>query len=100
MSKVVSDTLNEIQAVNLAYLSVVQRILRDDKKLGMCRLGISEPIADTLLKLSIAQMASLSRSTHLLLRFKFDDKAVLSALAGTSRAMNRDASIGQAVEES
>ncbi|WP_205183592.1 flagellar transcriptional regulator FlhD [Burkholderia sp. LMG 13014] len=90
MSNVDSDTLNEIQSVNLSYLRLLQTILRDSKVEGMSRLGIAEPIADRLLSLSEAQMILLARTTQLLLRFRFDDKSVLSALAdkvGSRRSM-------------
>jgi flagellar transcriptional activator FlhD len=75
-----SNTLNEIQTLNLSYLVLAQRTLGEDKIAGMARFGMSEQVADALLKLSVEQMSRLSRSPQLLLRFRFDDRSVLSAL--------------------
>ena len=36
-----SDTLNEIKEVNLSYLLLAQRLVREDKATGMFRMGIS-----------------------------------------------------------
>jgi flagellar transcriptional activator FlhD len=76
-----SDMLNEIKEVNLSYLLLAQRLLRDDKAMGMFRMGISEQLADVLVNLTLAQTVKLSASNQLLCRFRFDDHAILSSLA-------------------
>lgn len=80
MPNMVSDSLNEIQALNRAYLELAQRILREDQAAGATRLGVSASIADALVQLSASEIVALSRSMQLLLRFHFDDKTVLSTL--------------------
>jgi flagellar transcriptional activator FlhD len=74
------DMLNEIKEVNLSYLLLAQRLVREDKATGMFRMGISEQLADVLVNLTLAQTVKLASSTQLLCRFRFDDHAVLSAL--------------------
>jgi flagellar transcriptional activator FlhD len=76
-----SDMLNEIREVNLSYLLLAQRLLREDKPLGMFRMGISDQLADVLANLSLAQTVKLAASNQMLCRFRFDDHAVLTALA-------------------
>ena len=43
-----SDMLSEIKEVNLSYLLLAQRLLREDRAAGMFRMGISERLADVL----------------------------------------------------
>ena len=81
-----SEMLSEIKEVNLSYLLLAQRLLREDKAMGMFRMGISNQLADVLASLSFAQTVKLAASNQLLCRFRFDDHAVLSALADKSKA--------------
>ena len=76
-----SDMLNEIREVNLSYLLLAQRLLREDKPMGMSRMGISDQLADVIANLSLAQTVKLAASSQVLCRFRFDDHAVLSTLA-------------------
>ncbi len=48
-----SEMLNEIREVNLSYLLLAQRLLREDKPMGMFRMGISDQLADVLANLSL-----------------------------------------------
>lgn len=81
-----SEMLNEIKEVNLSYLLLAQRLLREDKPMGMFRMGISDGLADVLANLSFAQTVKLAASSQLLCRFRFDDHAVLSSLADKIKA--------------
>ena len=81
-----SEMLNEIREVNLSYLLLAQRLLREDKPTGMFRMGISDPLADVLANLSLAQTVKLAASNQMLCRFRFDDHAVLSALADKGKS--------------
>jgi flagellar transcriptional activator FlhD len=76
-----SEMLNEIREVNLSYLLLAQRLLREDKPMGMFRMGISDQLADVIANLSLAQTVKLAASSQVLCRFRFDDHAVLSTLA-------------------
>ena len=57
-----SEMLNEIREVNLSYLLLAQRLLREDKPMGMFRMGISDQLADVLANLSLAQTVKLAAS--------------------------------------
>ena len=81
-----SDLLNEIREVNLSYLLLAQRLLREDKPMGMFRMGISEQLADVLASLTLAQTVKLAASNQVLCRFRFDDHQVLSSLADRGRS--------------
>jgi len=81
-----SDTLHDIKEVNLSFLLLAQRLLREDRAAGMHRMGISERLADVLANLTVAQTARLAASDQLLCRFRFDDHALLSALASKGKA--------------
>ena len=75
-----SDMLNEIREVNLSYLLLAQRLLREDKPMGMFRMGITEQLADVLANLSLAQTVKLASSNQMLCRSRFDDHQILSSL--------------------
>lgn len=75
-----SETLNEIRELNLSYLVLAQRLIREDRAAAMFRLGVSDELADVLGSLTLAQLVKLATSNLLLCRFRFDDHAVLSSL--------------------
>ena len=73
-------TTNEIGDLNLTYLLLAQRLVREDVATAMFRLGLSRELADLLGNLSLSQIVRLAASSLLLCRFRFDDHPVLSAL--------------------
>ncbi|POR49815.1 flagellar transcriptional activator FlhD [Paraburkholderia eburnea] len=96
-----SDMLSEIKEVNLSYLLLAQRLLREDRPTGMFRMGISAQLADVLANLTFAQTARLAASNQLLCRFRFDDHAILGALADKGKSAQTHSAIlmaGQSVE--
>jgi len=80
-----NTTLDELREVNLSYLMLSQRLLRDDRAMGMFRLGVSEQLADVLINLTLAQTVRLASSNQLLCRFRFDDHAILSNLTHSTK---------------
>ncbi|MFP3624382.1 flagellar transcriptional regulator FlhD, partial [Burkholderia sp. SIMBA_051] len=40
-----SETLDSIREINLSYIMLAQRMLREDKAVGMFRLGLSSELA-------------------------------------------------------
>jgi flagellar transcriptional activator FlhD len=100
-----NEVLNEIKEVNLSYLLLVQRLLREDKATGMFRLGVSAEVADILASLSLSQTVKLAASNQLLCRFRFDDHAILSSLTHTGKSAGASSShvaillAGQSVEQ-
>lgn len=75
-----NDILSEIRDANLSYLMLAQQMLRADRPAAIYRLGLSEPIADLMNKLSTAQVLKLAGSVNLLTRFRFDDAEILGLL--------------------
>lgn len=88
-----SEMLNEIKEVNLSYLLLAQRLLREDRATGMFRMGISEDVAEVLANLTLAQTVRLAASNQVLCRFRFDDHAILSSLADKGKAAQTHAAI-------
>ena len=78
----VSDNtlLGDIQEVNLSYLLLAQRLLRENFAAGMYRLGFDADVAETVLQLSPSQVIRLSSSNTLLCAFRLNDYELLSTL--------------------
>jgi flagellar transcriptional activator FlhD len=74
------DIQENIREINLSYLMLAQRILSEDRAIGMFRLGLSAEVADLLIGLSLAQVVKLASSDQLLCAFRFNDQMLLSAL--------------------
>ncbi|WP_224013473.1 MULTISPECIES: flagellar transcriptional regulator FlhD [Paraburkholderia] len=79
------DIQESIRDVNLSYLVLAQRMLREDRAVGMFRLGLSAEVADLLAGLSLAQVVKLATSDHLLCAFRFNDQMLLSTLTQPSK---------------
>lgn len=76
---------DEIREINLAYLMLAQRMLREDREAAMFRLGVGADVAGLILTLSSAQLVKLASSQMLLPSFRFDDQMLLGLLAGNGR---------------
>jgi flagellar transcriptional activator FlhD len=73
-------TTNEIGDLNLTYLLLAQRLVREDLPTAMFRLGLSREVADLLGNLSLSQIVKLAASSLFLCRLRFDDHPILSTL--------------------
>lgn len=82
-----STTTNEIGDLNLTYLLLAQRLVREDVATAMFRMGLSRELADLLGELSLAQILKLASSSLLLCRFRLDDHPVLSALLNDGKTL-------------
>ena len=69
-----------IKEVNLSYIMLAQRMLREDRLVGMFRLGLSAQSAELLATLTLAQTVKLAASDHVLCQCRFDDHTILSTL--------------------
>lgn len=81
MMSAAHSTSDEIAEVNLSYLLLVQRLLREGEATALNSLGLTKPLADVLVNLSTAQLTKLAVSTQLLCRFRFDEHTILATLA-------------------
>ncbi|WP_109480868.1 flagellar transcriptional regulator FlhD [Paraburkholderia sp. C35] len=80
-----NEVIEQIREINLSYIMLAQRLLREDRAVGMFRMGLSAEVADILSRLSLAQIVKLASSEQLLCSFRFNDHALLSALTHTSK---------------
>ncbi len=81
MQDLETEMLRDIQEVNLSYLMLAQRMLREDQAKGMARLGLDEDVATLILQLSPAQMVRLSGVNTLICGFNLNDFDILSCLS-------------------
>lgn len=72
--------LNDIREVNLSYLLLVQKLLRDNYAIGLFRSGLSDELGQRMLTLSMSQLITLARSTSLLCNFRLNDASILDML--------------------
>lgn len=82
-----AGTTNEIGDLNLSYLLLAQRLVREDVATAMFRLGMSRELADLLGNLSLSQIVKLAASSLLLCRFRFDDHPILTALTHEGKSL-------------
>ena len=80
MSVADNSLLNDIQEVNLSYMMLAQRLLRENLAAGMLRLGFDAEVAELVMRLSPAQIVKLSASTALVCKFRLNDYDLLSSL--------------------
>ncbi|MNZ22118.1 Flagellar transcriptional regulator FlhD [compost metagenome] len=81
----VDSLLDDIQDLNLSYLLLVQRLLREDRPTAMFRLKLDEPMADLLATLSGKQLVQLARTNQLICRLGFDDAEQLTKVLNNQR---------------
>ena len=87
--KYINETANttEIGDLNLTYLLLAQRLVREDAASAMFRLGLSREVADLLGNLSLSQIVKLASSSLFLCRLRFDDQPILSALTQDGKSL-------------
>jgi len=76
-----SDMTREIADLNLTYMLLAQKLLREDKAAAMLRLGIGQEVADVLVGMSLAEIIRLAASNFVLCAFR------LAELPGASNVM-------------
>lgn len=75
-----NSVMGDIQEVNLSYLMLAQRLLRDNMAAGMFRLGFDSDVAEIVMRLSPSQLVKLAGSSSLICGFRLSDYSLLSAL--------------------
>lgn len=75
-----NSLLGDIQEVNLSYLMLAQRLLRENLPAAMFRLGFDADVADIVMRLSPSQLVKLASSSSLICGFRLNDYSLLSAL--------------------
>ena len=70
----------EIGDINLAYLLLAQKLIKQDRAAAMFRLGIGSEMADLLTNMSVAQIVKLAASNLLLCSFRLGDLSMFAAV--------------------
>ncbi|HWI83349.1 flagellar transcriptional regulator FlhD [Ramlibacter sp.] len=81
-----NEASQEIADLNLTYMLLAQKLLRQDRVGAMLRLGISTELADLLIGMSLAQIIKLATSNFVLCAFRLDDLPVAQVVQGTRQA--------------
>lgn len=70
---------NEITDLNIAYLLLAQRLLREDRAAGMLQLGIDHRQAEFIARLAVPEVLTMSSARGLLCGFRMGElvRAVL-----------------------
>jgi flagellar transcriptional activator FlhD len=80
-----ADATKEIADLNLTYLLLAQKLLRQDRAAAMLRLGIGAEVADMLLAMSLAEVVKLAGSNLVLCGFRLDELPVLRTVMQDAR---------------
>ncbi len=72
--------LDDIRQLNLSYLMLVQRMIRDDRTLAIFRLKLTPAMADALVAAPLSQLAKLANSNQLLCQLTIQDTASFNRL--------------------
>ncbi|SPA42842.1 Transcriptional activator, similar to flhD [Cupriavidus taiwanensis] len=76
------DRLRQIEALNLSYLLLVQRLMRENEAEALFRLGLGREMGRLLASLTPTQVIALARSGLMRYRFRLDDSLLVTALTG------------------
>lgn len=79
------EQLQSIHNINLSYLLLTQKLIREDKFSAGFRLGLSEATIETLKHLSLPQLIKLSLTNQLICRLRVDNEVVIEHLTKDSR---------------
>ena len=82
------SSTNEIGDLNLTYLLLAQRLIREDVATAMFRMGLSRKVADLLGNLSLSQIVKLAASSLFLCRLRLDNQPILSALVQSDKSFS------------
>ena len=69
----------EIADLNLNYMLLAQKLLRQDREGAMLRLGVSPELADLLLGMTLSQVVKLANTNFVLCSFRLDNARLVHA---------------------
>jgi flagellar transcriptional activator FlhD len=76
-----ADTASrEIAELNLTYMLLAQKLLREDRASAMLRLGISAEMADLLIGMSLAETLKIAASNFVLCAFRLDELPIVQTV--------------------
>lgn len=68
-----ADATKEIADLNLTYLLLAQKLLRQDRSAAMLRLGVGAEMAELLAGMSLPETIKLAASNFVLCAFRLDE---------------------------
>ena len=82
----------EIGELNLTYLLLAQRLLREDCASAMYRFGFSREIAQAIMRMPLAKVMQMAMSGMVLCRLRLEETVVFDALIndGNMAAMHQN----------
>lgn len=80
-----NEQLQNIHNINLSYLLLAQRLIRDDPLAAGFQLGLDDNTIELLKDLSLPQLIKLSSIGQLICRLRIDNEAVIDCLTKDSR---------------
>lgn len=80
-----ADASKEIADLNLTYMLLAQKLLREDRAAAMLRLGISAEMADLLVAMAMADVVKLATSNFVLCAFRLDELPIVQNVMQGSR---------------
>ena len=75
-----TEMTKEIADLNLTYMLLAQKLLREDKAAAMLRLGISHEMADLLIGMSLAETIRIAASNFVLCAFRLDELPIVKTV--------------------
>ena len=75
-----SEIFREIGDINLAYMLLAQKLVKQDRAAAMFRLGIGDELAILLASMSLVQIVKLASSNLLLCSFRLEDNPMFAVM--------------------
>ncbi|HEY0884217.1 MAG TPA: flagellar transcriptional regulator FlhD [Ramlibacter sp.] len=80
-----AEVSKEISDLNLTYMLLAQKLLRQDRAAAMFRLGITRELADMLAAMSLSQVVRLAATNFVLCGFRLDDVPSVATMVQETR---------------
>jgi flagellar transcriptional activator FlhD len=80
-----AEATKEIADLNLTYMLLAQKLLREDRSAAMLRLGVSPEMADLLIGMTLAEVIKISNSNFVLCAFRLDELPIVRSVMQGSR---------------
>ena len=75
-----AEASKEIADLNLTYILLAQKLLREDRVSAMLQLGISAEMADLLAAMSLADVIRVATSSFVLCGFRLDELPIFRSV--------------------
>lgn len=79
------EVSKEISDLNLNYMLLAQKLLRQDRAAAMFRLGITRELADMLVGMSLSQIVRLAATNFVLCGFRLADVPCMGIMVQDSK---------------